>query len=213
MIALLDFFNKNKIVILVIIALFLGGCILAMSFVYSMDAKYQKAIQMSQQQMSDIASLQKELNMSKQNAEMLKTFYEKTQTGQVKPNAQFYVSANNNEDAAQQVKERINDHDNTLPSAALEATDTTTVVPKPGVSNGGTQQVGVDVYKYNGYRNWEWSIGGGVHDGKAYVPLELQRNISKDKAISAEIHIDSKGKVSGYEAKYTIMTNRLFFLF
>lgn len=41
-------------------------------------------------------------------------------------------------------------------------------------------------------RNWELGVGLGVHDGSVYVPVELQRNYSKNKAISAEVHLDAE---------------------
>lgn len=41
-------------------------------------------------------------------------------------------------------------------------------------------------------RNWELGVGLGVHGGSVYVPVELQRNYSKNKAISAEVHLDAE---------------------
>lgn len=52
---------------------------------------------------------------------------------------------------------------------------------------------------------WEVSAGIGVHDGDYYVPIELQRNYSKDKAISVEVHQDLPDikKTTGGELKHT----------
>lgn len=105
--------------------------------------------------------------------------------------------------AATQVQERIIKNDATLPPAALEKTDRTVVTPN-------TKDFKVDVYKYNGYRNWEWSAGYGQHGGDRYVPVEVQRNFSKDAAISYEHHFGGK---PGWEVKYTRKTDKLLFLF
>ncbi|MBP2625576.1 MAG: hypothetical protein H6Q68_287 [Firmicutes bacterium] len=44
-----------------------------------------------------------------------------------------------------------------------------------------------------------------------YVPLELQRNFSKDAAVSIEYH--AGGREKGVEAKYTRRIDNLFLLF
>ncbi|MPN61180.1 hypothetical protein SDC9_208914 [bioreactor metagenome] len=92
-----------------------------------------------------------------------------------------------------------------MPPSALEKTDRTAVVANE-------TQHKVDVYKYNGYRNWEWSAGVGWHDGEAYVPIGLQRNYSKDAAVAGEVHTDGK-TVNGGELKYIRKTDKLFFMF
>ena len=51
-------------------------------------------------------------------------------------------------------------------------------------------------------KNWEIGIGIGQHNGDLYVPLELQRNYAKDRAVSIEVHMDTNGSVNGYELKH-----------
>lgn len=50
-------------------------------------------------------------------------------------------------------------------------------------------------------KNWEVGIGYGIHNGKSYVPVEIQRNYKADKAISIEFHKTTKG-TQGYEIKH-----------
>ena len=71
----------------------------------------------------------------------------------------------------------------------------------------------VDVYKFNNYRKWEWGAGFGVHDGDTYIPISIQRNYSKDKAVEVEAHVDLNGGVSGGEIQYKVKTDKSFFLF
>lgn len=193
------------------------------------ESRLQQATVLSQQDAQDKNVLQNELKISKENAEMLAKFIKDAQTGKVQPVNYFTVQAPSVEVAAEQVASRINKKDPTLPKDALGDSDNTVVVPgelndkqksevkkqneknkkqdKPLVS----EEFGVSVYKNNNYRNWEWSAGIGVHGGDRYAPVELQRNFSKDAAVSMEYHVG--GHEKGYEVKYTRKTDKLFLLF
>lgn len=171
--------------------------------------KLQQATVLSQQQAQDKNVLQNQLQMSNQNAEMLANFIKQAQAGHVQPVTHFTVQAPTVQTAADQVAERINAKDATLPPQALEKTDNTIVTPNTNK----TPQANYDVavLKNNNYRNWEWSAGAGVHGGDKYIPVELQRNFSKDAAVSYEHHF--AGKEKGWEVKYTRKTDKLFLLF
>lgn len=54
-------------------------------------------------------------------------------------------------------------------------------------------------------KNWEIGIGLGVHQGDAYVPLQVQRNYAPDKAIEVEIHLQVPAKVTGGEVLHKWM--------
>jgi len=56
------------------------------------------------------------------------------------------------------------------------------------------------VFKVNNNRAWEWAIEFGKHGGDRYIPVELQRNFSKDAAVSVEYHF--WGREKGFEFKY-----------
>jgi hypothetical protein len=144
--------------------------------------------------------------MSEQNAKAVKDYYDKALAGKVAPVNTFVVAAPTIDQAAGQVTDRINQKDPTLPPAALAPSDRTAVVSQPT-----NQQYQVGVYKINTYRNWEWSAGYGQHGGDRYIPVEVQRNFTKDRALSYEHHFG--GKQSGFEVKYTVMTDKLFLLF
>jgi len=129
--------------------------------------------------------------------------------GQVQPVARFTVQASSLPTAMQQVAEKINANDPTLPPQVLEKTDRTVVVPNTNKTLASNYDVGV--FQVNGYRSWEYSIGYGQHGGDRYVPVELQRNFSKDAAVSVEYHFG--GCDTGWEVKYTRKTDKLFSLF
>ena len=175
------------------------------------EAKLQQAITLTQEQAANVNALQNELKISKQNAEMLAAAVQQAQDGKVQPIYNFTVEAPTVQQAAQDVAGRINDKDPTLPPAALEKSDRTLTTPQGVQQPDGTLEWQVGVYKVNNYRNWEWSVGYGQHGGDSYVPVGLQRNFSKDRAAGVEYH--AGGQESGWEVKYTVMTNKLFFLF
>lgn len=177
------------------------------------EEEAQKAKVLTQEQAVSAETLKNELNISKQNAEMLAKQIVAAQSGKLQPTITFVQQAPTVEKAAEAVAERINNNDVTLPKGATEKTDRTVVTPQEVTNKDGTKDWQVGVYKYNSYRNWEWSAGIGVHDGETYVPIGLQRNYSKDAAIEAEVHVDKEMSVSGGEIKYVRKTDKLFFLF
>jgi len=144
---------------------------------------------------------------------MLAKFVADAQAGRVQPINNFTVQAPTVQVAAQQVADRINAKDPTLPPQAIEKTDNTIVTPN--INKTPRANYDFAVFKNNNYRNWEWSAGYGVQDGNKYVPIGLQRNYSKDKAIEAEIHLDADNpkKVNGWEVKQVWKTDKLFILF
>jgi hypothetical protein len=173
------------------------------------EAKLQQAIVLSQQQAQDKNVLQNTLDLSNQNAEMLANFITKAQAGQLQPITQFMVQAPSVQVAAEDVAKRINQNDPTLPPAALEKTDNTIVTTNTNKT--AQNPYDVAVFKNNNYRNWEWSAGYGQHGGDRYMPVALQRNFSKDAAVSYEHHFG--GNESGWEVKYIRKTDKLFLLF
>ena len=148
--------------------------------------------------------LQNQMAMNQQNSEMTAQAIQAARSGQTQPVTHFTVTAPTVQAAAQDVSKRIDAKDPTLPPAAIAASDRTAVIPN-------TQQQKVDVFKINNYRNWEWSAGVGVHGGDRYIPVELQRNFSKDAAMALEYHVG--GNEKGWELKYIRKTDKLFFLF
>jgi len=171
--------------------------------------KLEQATVLTEQLAQDKNVLQNKLEMSKQNSEILASFIKQVQMGQVQPVNYFTVEAPTLPLAAEKVAERINANDPTLPPQALEKTDRTVVVPNANKTPASNYDVGV--FKVNMYRNWEWSVGVGQHGGDRYVPVELQRNFSKDAAVGVEWHIG--GREKGFEVKYIRKTDKLFLLF
>ena len=163
------------------------------------EEQYQQAKVLQEAQMQKVEDLAAELNISKNNAMKLEAAYNDLKNQQ--PVASFTVQAPSLQTAAEDVAERIQEKDTTLPAAALEKTDRTAVVAN-------TQSYKVDVMKIDLDADWEVATGYGNHRGNGYIPLDVQRNYAKNKGIAVEIHLTpeqvAKGKVnvSGWEVKH-----------
>jgi len=163
------------------------------------EENYRQAVVFQQGQLDQAQELGKALHISQMNAKELQAAYDELKDKT--PAASFIVSAPSLEVAAEQVAERINKQDATLPSAALERTDRTAVVKNDTEHK-------VDVLKINLDKAWEVSAGVGSHRGDAYIPFGVKRNYAPHKAVAAEVHLVpedlAKGKIktSGWEVKH-----------
>ncbi len=203
---------RGKIMLSLVAVCIVGLLVGAVAYhFHRADLAEQKASQahvISQQQAESLALLQKELQTNRGNTEAMMQLMARAQQGNAPVVNHFTVTAPNTQAAAEQVAQRINDRDPKLPPEALEKTDTTAVKPMTKTAD---QPYDVGVFKQNNYRGWEERIGYGRHGGDSYIPIELQRNFSKDEAASIEYH--AGGREKGYELKYTKMTDKPFILF
>ena len=163
------------------------------------EEQYRQAVVLQQEQLEQTHELGKALHISQMNAKELQAAYDALKDKP--PVASFTVSAPSLEVATEQVAERINKQDATLPPAALEKTDRTAVVKNDN-------EYKVDVLKINLDKSWELSTGVGSHQGDVYLPIGLQRNYAPNKAVAAEVHLvpeelaRGKIKTSGWEVRH-----------
>lgn len=163
------------------------------------EEQHRQAVVLQEEQLEQTQLLRRALSISQMNAKELQAAYEELKAKP--PVASFMVAAPSLEVAAEQVAERINKQDATLPPAALEKTDRTAVVKNES-------QYKVDVLKINLDKSWEFSAGVGSHRGDAYMPVGVQRNYAPNKAVAAEVHLvpeelaRGKIKTSGWEVKH-----------
>lgn len=194
-------FKQNKWLIMLVISFLLICAMLFWFWQRSQQAeeKYRQAVVLQQEQLEQAQELGKALHISQMNAKELQAAYDELKAKP--PVASFTVRAPSLEVAAEQVAERINKQDTTLPSAALEKTDRTAVVKND-------TEYKVDVLKINLDKAWGFSAGVGSHRGDTYIPLGVQRNYAANKAVAAEVHLVpedlAKGKIktSGWEVKH-----------
>jgi len=200
-----------SLILIVIILALCGAGYYAWQKHADIAQKLHQVTVLTEQQAKDKNVLQNKLDVSKLNAEMLASYIKQAQAGQVQPITHFTVQAPNLPTATQQVVDRINVNDPTLPPQALEKTDRTVVVPNTNKTPASNYDVGV--FKTNLYRAWEYGFGIGVQSGITYQAISLQRNYSKDRAIEIEIHNKLlTTEVNGTSIMYKIKTDKLFFV-
>jgi len=157
------------------------------------------ALVLKKEELEQEQLLRRALNISQMNAKELQVAYDVMKTKP--PVASFTVNAPSLEVASEQVVERINKQDATLPPATLEKSDRTAVVKNDN-------EYKVDVLKINLDKSWEVSTGIGIHRGDTYIPVGVQRNYASNKAVVAELHLvleefaKAKIKTSGWEVKH-----------
>ena len=194
-------FKQNKWLIMLVVSFLLISAMLFWLWQRAQQAeeKYRQAVVLQQEQVEQAQELGKALDISQINAKELQAAYDELKTKP--PVASFTVKAPSLEAAAEQVAERINKQDATLPPAALEKTDRTAVVKND-------TDYKVDVLKINLDKSWELSAGVGSHQGDVYMPVGLQRNYAPNKAVAAEVHLvpedlaRGKIKTSGWEVRH-----------
>lgn len=163
------------------------------------EEKYRQAVMLQQKQLEQSQEIGKALHVSQMNAKKQQAAYDELKAKP--PAASFTVKAPSLEAAANEVAERINKQDATLPPTALEKTERTAVVKNDN-------EYKVDVLKINLDKSWELSAGVGSHRGDSYIPLGVQRNYAPNKAVAAEVHLVpeelAKGKIktSGWEVRH-----------
>ena len=195
--------KKNKWMMVIVVSFLLISAMIFWLWQRTQQAEenYRQAVVLQQEQLEQAQELGKALHISQMNAKELQAVYDALKAKP--PVASFTVNAPSLEVAAEQVAERINKQDATLPPAALEKSDRTAVVKND-------TEYKVDVLKINLDKTWELSTGLGFHRGDAYIPLGVQRNYAPNKAVAAEVHLVpedlAKGKIktSGWEVKYVL---------
>lgn len=170
----MDFIKSywKRIMVIILIVSLIGG---VYYYFYQKQQTTESALQeaktLTEQQAQDMNSLQNELQISKQNAELLSKTINKAQTNQIQPVAHTTVQAATTEQASSNIAERINKQDDTLPPAALEKTDRTVVAPQPENTD---YQVGI--YKINLRKDHRIKVGATVVDDKAYETVGYEQN-------------------------------------
>ena len=144
--------------------------------------------------------LQNELKLNKPNAELAAEQIRDAQHGVKRPQTVYHEVYEPGDSVTHTVQKKLAKNDPTLPPEALAKTDKTVVAEQPE-----NKDVPVGIYKINNYRNWELGVGTGVHNGKAYIPVSLQRNYKKDRSVVLELHYDLKdNKVNGGEVQWKV---------
>ena len=166
------------------------------------QAEQQKSAVVTQEQTRDAKALQRQLDISRANADALRRELAAVQAGQRTPAATYYVTAPTVERAATIVERQIKDDDPTLPMAARERADRTVVTPIVKDKDGKElppEQQKVDVYKINLRKDHRIKAGATMVDGKAYATVGYEQG-----RFEALVHFDGT-RVRGSSVMYNIV--------
>ena len=179
--------------VLIVVAI---GCVAALieNFSPKRPAAEKPAI-MTQEQTQDVAALQRQLDISKANAEALQKKLAEVQAERRAPAVTYYVEAPDVDRAAQVVERQIAEDSPTLPRAAREKSDRTVVTP---IKTDKEQQK-VDVYKINLRKDHRIKAGASVVDGRALMSIGYEQG-----RFEALAHFDG-GRYKGMTVMYNVI--------
>ena len=165
-----------------------------------LDNKNQQVNIMDEKHAEDLNSLRNQLNLNKQNAEVLREKIIEAQHGLRQPETVYKETVSYGESPTKVIEEKLATGDSTLPPEALEKTDRTVVVEQKD-----NPEIPVGIYKINTYKNWEVGTGIGVQNDNPYIPLSIQRNYARNRSILLETHYGLRDqKVNGGEVQWKV---------
>lgn len=197
-----SFFLSHWKELLILLSILIMGVLLwrVNSLERDVDNKTQQIHVMDEKHAEDLNSLRNQLDLNKQNAEVLREKIIEAQHGLRRPETVYKVPVSSHESVTTYVEKQLATGDSTLPPEALEKTDKTVVVEQKD-----NPEIPVGIYKINTYKNWEVGAGVGVQDGNPYIPLSIQRNYDRNHSIQLEAHYDLKDqKVNGGEVQWKV---------
>ena len=166
------------------------------------ERQKEKPAVLTQEQTQDAKELQRQLDISRANAEALQQRLAAVQAGERAPAATYYVHAPTVERAAQVVERQIKADDPTLPQAAREKSDRTVVTPITKDKDGKElppDKQRVDVYKVNLRKDHRIKAGATMMDGKAYATVGYEQG-----RFEALLHFDGT-KPHGASVMYNVV--------
>ena len=165
-----------------------------------LDNKNQQVNIMDEKHAEDLNSLRNQLDLNKQNAEVLREKIIEAQHGLRQPEMLYKEVVSYGDSPTKVIEEKLATGDTTLPPEALEKTDRTVVVEQKD-----NPEIPVGIYKINTYKNWEVGTGIGVQNDNPYIPLSIQRNYARNHSILLESHYGLRDqKVNGGEIQWKV---------
>jgi len=166
------------------------------------ERQKEKPAAVTQEQSQDAKELQRQLDISRANAEALQQRLAAVQAGERAPAATYYVNAPTVERAAQVVEQQIKADDPTIPMAAREKSDRTVVTPITKDKDGKelpSEKQKVDIYKVNLRKDHRIKAGATMIDGRAYATVGYEQG-----RFEALLHFDGT-KPHGASVMYNVV--------
>ena len=193
--------RKSRLMAVLFVCLAIILCVLLLgSCKHDSEKTQEEPLVLTPEEAVNENVLENKLDMNKSNARETASYIRDAQIGLRRPQSLYNERNDGGGSVTYTVREKLARNDTALPKEALAKTDATIVAEQPE-----NKDVPVGIYKINNYRNWELGVGMGVHDGKTYIPVSLQRNYSKNHSVAVELHYDLKdNKVNGGEVQWKV---------
>lgn len=179
----------------VVISAVLAFILIVLMYLYLQNKKAVSepvnAIKIESTNIKDNDTLQKDLDVNKQEANDIIYKIDEIEQGKIKPVATTTIKSENLESATNEVVDKINNQDTSLPKEALEKTDKTIVTDNPN------QDYDIGVYKIDLEKDYKLKVGQTIYKNEINWAVGYQHK-------KLEVIIHGQDKVNGVTAMYTI---------
>lgn len=136
-------------------------------------------------------TLQKDLDVNKQEASQIIDKIDAIEQGKIEPVATATIKSENLASATNEVVDKINNQDTSLPKEALEKTDKTIVTDNPN------QDYDIGVYKIDLEKDYKLKVGQTIYKNEINWAVGYEHK-------KLEVIIHGQDKVNGVTAMYTV---------
>lgn len=179
----------------VVISAVLAFILIALMYLYLQNKKASSepvnAVKIESTNIKDNDTLQKDLDVNKQEANDIIYKIDEIEQGKIEPVATTTIKSENLESATNEVVDKINNKDTSLPKEALEKTDKTIVTDNPN------QDYDIGVYKIDLEKDYKLKVGQTIYKNEINWAVGYEHK-------KLEVIIHGQDKVNGVTAMYTV---------
>lgn len=179
----------------VVISAALAFILIVLMYLYLQNKKavseLVNAVKIESTNIKDNDTLQKDLDVNKQEANDIIYKIDEIEQGKIEPVATATIKSENLESATNEVVDKINNQDASLPKEALEKTDKTIVTDNPN------QDYDIGVYKIDLEKDYKLKVGKTIYKNEINWAVGYEHK-------KLEVIIHGQDKVNGVTAMYTV---------
>lgn len=179
----------------VVISAVLAFILIVLMYLYLQNKKAVSepvnAVKIESVDIKDNDTLQKDLDVNKQEANDIIDKIDEIEQGKIEPVATTTIKSENLESATNEVVDKINNKDTSLPKEALEKTDKTIVTDNPN------QDYDIGVYKIDLEKDYKLKVGQTIYKNEINWAVGYEHK-------KLEVIIHGQDKVNGVTAMYTV---------
>lgn len=179
----------------VVISAVLAFILIVLMYLYLQNKKAVSepvnAVKIESANIKDNDTLQKDLDVNKQEANDIIYKIDEIEQGKIEPVATTTIKSENLESATNEVVDKINNQDTSLPKEALEKTDKTIVTDNPN------QDYDIGIYKIDLEKDYKLKVGQTIYKNEINWAVGYEHK-------KLEVIIHGQDKVNGVTAMYTV---------